>query len=164
MDSHGHNDVHAMEASVHYGCSSRTVWRLIRHRKDGKSIGERFLRMFNCKQTLISNDLLLNTSDPRKRGQGRKCWIGIPSDALDALLSKLKVNPTLYTYEMAEFLHKSGFGAFTVSQIWQGLKSKNITRKVLEIHAKEQNEKKRQYFLQVTSIYTAEQRFYVDEM
>ena len=88
---------------------------LIRHRKDGKSIGERFLSIPDWKQTLISNDLILNTSDPRKRGQGKKCWIRIPSDALDALLSKLKVNPTLYAYEMAEFLHKSGFGAFTVS-------------------------------------------------
>lgn len=64
---------------------------------------------------------------------------------------------------MADFLHRSGFGAFTVSQIWQGLKSKNITRKVLEVHAKEQNEAKRQHFLHITSIYTAEQRFYVDE-
>ena len=64
---------------------------------------------------------------------------------------------------MAEYLRGTGFGLFTVSQIWQGLRSRNITRKVLEVHAKEQNEKKRQNFLRITSIYTAEQRFYVDE-
>ena len=107
--------------------------------------------------------MILNTSDPKYRSQGKKHWIGIPTQALDALLSKLKVNPTLYAHEMADSLQTSGFGIFTVSQIWQGLRSKNITRKVLEVHAKEQNEIKRQYFLQVTSIYTAEQRFYVNE-
>jgi hypothetical protein len=64
---------------------------------------------------------------------------------------------------MADFLKEAGFGEFTVSQIWQGLNSKNITRKVLEVHAKEQNEAKRQNFLRITNIYTAEQRFYVDE-
>ena len=90
-------------------------------------------------------------------------WIGIPSLALDALLRKLEINPTLYVYEMVTFLSESNLGLFTVSQIWQGLKSRGITRKVLEIHAKEQNERKRQHFLRVTSIYTAEQRFYVDE-
>ena len=59
---------------------------------------------------------------------------------------------------MADYLYRYGFGVFTVSQIWQGLNSKNITRKVLEVHAKEQNEAKRQHFLRVTSVYTAEQR------
>ena len=163
MDSHGHHEVHAMEASVHFGCSSRTVWRLIRHRKHGESIGEKFLAMFCSKHKITSDNFILNTSDPKYRGQGKKHWIGIPTQALDALLSKLKVNPTLYAHEMADFLQTSEFGTFTVSQIWQGLRSKNITRKVLEVHAKEQNEIKRQYFLQVTSIYTAEQRFYVNE-
>ena len=163
MDSHGHHEIHAMEASVHYGCSSRTIWRLIRHRKDGESLGERFLKMFHSKPNITLADLTINQSDPKKRGQAKKGWIGIPTSALDALLSKLKVNPTLYVYEMADYLYRSGFGAFSISQIWQGLKSKNITRKVLEVHAKEQNEAKRQHFLHVTSIYTAEQRFYVDE-
>ena len=74
------------------------------------------------------------------------------------LLSKLKTQPTLYAYEMAVYLHETGFRVFSVSQIWQGLNSRNITRKVLEVHAKEQNEKKRQNFLRITSIYTAEQQ------
>jgi hypothetical protein len=64
---------------------------------------------------------------------------------------------------MAAFLSECNLGFYTVSQIWQGLKSRWITRKVFEIHAKEQNERKRQHFLRVTSIYTAEQRLYVDE-
>jgi hypothetical protein len=64
---------------------------------------------------------------------------------------------------MANYLHQSHFGAFTISQIWQGLNSRNISRKVVEIHAREQNEIKRQNFLRLTSIYTAEQRFYIDE-
>ena len=92
-----------------------------------------------------------------------KGWIGIPTVALETLLAKLKRQPTLYAYEMAEYLRGTGFGLFTVSQIWQSLSSRNITRKVLEVHAKEENEKKRQNFPRITSIYTAEQRFYVDE-
>ena len=76
---------------------------------------------------------------------------------------KLKSLPTMYINEMADFLFDSGFEAYTPSQIWRALKSRNITRKVLEVHAKEQNEERRQEFLRITSIYTAEQRFYVDE-
>ena len=97
--------------------------------------------------------------DSLGRGRGQKGFIGIPTAALEALLAKLKQDPTLYVYEMANFLYQSNFGAFTISQIWQGLNSRNISRKVLEIHAKEQNEIKRQNFLRLTSIYTAEQRF-----
>lgn len=82
---------------------------------------------------------------------------------MEALLAKLKLDPTLYVYEMANYLYQSGFGAFTISQIWQGLSSRDISRKVLEIHAREQNEVKRQNFLRLTSIFTAEQRFYIDE-
>ena len=103
------------------------------------------------------------TTDPQFRGRGGKGWIGIPTAALETLLTKLKKQPTLHAYEMAEYLRGTGYGLLTVSQIWQGLNSRNITRKVLEVHAKEQNEKKRQKFLKITSIYTAEQRFYVDE-
>ena len=53
--------------------------------------------------------------------------------------------------------------AHTTGQIWQALKSRGITRKVLEVHAKEQDEIRRQNFLKMTSVFTAEQRFYVDE-
>jgi hypothetical protein len=95
--------------------------------------------------------------------QGRKEWIGIPTDSLEALLSRLKVEPTLYVSEMMEFLCSIGHRVFSSGQIWRALNSRNITRKVLEIHAKEQNEARRQEYLRVTSFYTAEQRFYVDE-
>lgn len=69
----------------------------------------------------------------------------------------------MFINEMADFLFHSGFEAFTPSQIWRALNSRGITRKVLEVHAKEQNEERRQEFLRITSLYTAEQRFYVDE-
>ena len=42
MDSHGHHVMHAMEASALYGCSVRTIWKLIRRRKEGESISERY--------------------------------------------------------------------------------------------------------------------------
>ena len=73
------------------------------------------------------------------------------------------MDPTLHLSEMSEFLHNEGYPAYTPSQIWLALKSRNITRKVLEVHAREQNEMKRQEFLKITKMYTAEQRFYVDE-
>ena len=106
-----------------FGCSSRTVWRLIRHRNDGESLGERFLRMIHSKQNITLDDVTFSKSDPQKRGQAKKGWIRILTPALDALLSKLKLNPTLYVYQMADYLYTSGFGAFLISQIWQGLKS-----------------------------------------
>ena len=98
----------------------------------------------------------------RKRLRG-KGWRGIPTAPLEALLTKLKSLPTMYVDEMADFLFHSGFEAFTPSQILRALKSRGITRKVLEVHAKEQNEEKRHEFLRITALYTAEQRFYVDE-
>jgi hypothetical protein len=82
----------------------------------------------------------LHYLDSLGRGRGLKGFIGIPTIALEALLSKLKQDPTLYVYEMANYLHQSHFGAFMISQIWQGLNSRNISRKVLEIHAREQND------------------------
>ena len=78
-------------------------------------------------------------------------------------MEELKRDPTLYVSEMADFLLNAGYAAYTPAQIWRALRSRQITRKVLEIHAKEQNEQKRQEFLRITSIYTAEQRFYIDE-
>lgn len=75
----------------------------------------------------------------------------------------LKTDPTLYLSEMADFLFNKGYPAYTRSQIRLALQTRSITRKVLEVHAREQNERKRQDFLRITSIYTAEQRFYVDE-
>ena len=92
-----------------------------------------------------------------------KKWIGIPDFEMEVLLEQLKVDPTLYLSEMADYLLSKGFPAYSVSRIWSGLKSRNITRKVIEIHAREQNEIKRQEFLRITSIYTAEQRLYIDE-
>jgi hypothetical protein len=95
------------------------------------------IKLFRVRLSLIydSNDL-----DSLDRGRGKKGFIGIPTIALGALLAKLKLDPTLYVYEMANYWHQSGFGAYTISQIWQGLNSRNISRTVLEIHAKEQNE------------------------
>ena len=102
-------------------------------------------------------------TDLRRRGRGRKNWVGIPTVELELLLQELQSDPTLYLSEMADFLFNAGYPAYSPSQIFAALKSRNITRKVLEVHAREQNEKKRQEFLRITSIYTAEQRFYVDE-
>ena len=94
----------------------------------------------------------------------KKEWIGIPTDSLEALLSKLKVDPTIYISEMMEYLCSIDHRVFTPSQIWQALNSRGITRKVLEVHAKEQNKQRRQEYLRITSIYTTEQRcFYIDE-
>jgi hypothetical protein len=64
---------------------------------------------------------------------------------------------------MMEYFCSIDHRVFTPSQIWQALNSRGITRKVLEVHAKEQNEQRRQEYLRITSIYTAEQRFYIDE-
>ena len=94
---------------------------------------------------------------------GAKNWVGIPSLELDILLEQIIVDPTLFLSEMASYLHGLGYKLHTTSQIWQALKSRGFTRKVLEVHAKEQDEIRRQNFLKMTSIFTAEQRFYVDE-
>ena len=102
-------------------------------------------------------------SEPARKRLRCKGWIGIPTAPLEALLTQLKTLPTMYINEMADSLFQSGFEAFTPTQIWRALNSRGITRKVFEVHAKEQNEERRQEFLRVTSIYTAEQRFYVDE-
>ena len=107
-------------------------------------------------------DFIRLSEPPRKRLRC-KGWTGIPTAPLEALLTKLKSLPTVYINEMADFLFQSGFAAFTPTQIWRALNSRGITRKVLEVHAKEQNEERRQEFLRLTSIYTAEQRFYVNE-
>ena len=64
---------------------------------------------------------------------------------------------------MANYLHRLGYKLHTTTQIWRALNSRGITRKVLGVHAKEQDEKRRQEFLKMTSIFTAEQRLYVDE-
>ena len=69
----------------------------------------------------------------------------------------------MYLSEMADFSFNKGYPAYTRSQIRLALKSHHITRKVLEVHAREQNERKRQDFLRITSMYTAEQRSYVVE-
>lgn len=94
------------------------------------------------------------TTAPLGTRQGKK----------EVLLSKLKVDPTIYISEMMEYLCSIDHRVFTPSQIWQALNSRGITRKVLEVHAKEQNEQRRQEYLRITSIYTTEQRcFYIDE-
>lgn len=82
---------------------------------------------------------------------------------LEVLIEELQRDCSLYISEMADFLFNKGFPAYSPSQIWRALESRNITRKFLEVHAKEQNEVKRQQFLRDTAMYTAEQRFYVDE-
>ena len=102
-------------------------------------------------------------TDFRTRGHGSKNWVGIPTVELELLSQELQTDPTLYLSEMADFLLNAGYPAYSPRQIWAALKSRNLTRKVLEVHAREQNEQKRQEFLRITSIYTAEQRFYVDE-
>jgi hypothetical protein len=42
------------------------------------------------------------------KGLGQKRFIGTPLIALEALLEKLKQDPTLYVYEMADYLHLYG--------------------------------------------------------
>lgn len=64
---------------------------------------------------------------------------------------------------MDDFLFNNGYEAYTTSQIWQALNNYGMSNKVLEVHAKEQNETNRQDFLRLTEIFTAEQRFCVDE-
>ena len=59
----------------------------------------------------------------------KKEWIGIPTDSLEALLSKLKVDPTIYISEMMEYLCSIDHRVFTPSQIWQARNSRGITRK-----------------------------------
>ena len=102
-------------------------------------------------------------TDPCRTRHGRKNWVGIPTMELELLLEHLRCDPTLYLSEMADYLLNAGYPAYSTSQIWTALQSRNMTRKVLEIHAREQNEQKRQEFLRITGAYTAEQRFYVDE-
>ena len=89
--------------------------------------------------------------------------MGILNAEMEVLLDHLKSDPTLYLSEMANYLFDAGFAPYSVSQIDGALRSRRITRKVIETHAREQNEKKRQEFLRITSIYTAEQRLYIDE-
>ena len=102
-------------------------------------------------------------TDLRQGGRGSQNWVGIPTIELELLLQELQTDPTLYVSEMADFLFSAGYPAYTTSQIWIALESRNMTRKVLEVHAREQNEMKRQEFLRITGEYTAEQRMYVDE-
>lgn len=102
-------------------------------------------------------------ADPSRKKLSKKNWVGIPTTELELLVDELKRDPTLYISEMADFLLNAGYPAYTPGQIWRALGSRQITRKEPEIHAKEQNEAKRQKFLRITSIYTAEQRFYIDE-
>ena len=61
----------------------------------------RLIKLFRVRLSLIydSNDL-----DSLGRGRGKKGFIGIPTIALEALLAKLKLDPTLYVYEMAIYL------------------------------------------------------------
>jgi hypothetical protein len=106
---------------------------------------------------------LISNAAPIRQRHGRKNWVGIPTLPLEALLTQLKTDPSMYVDEMADFLFQNGHKAYTPSQIWRALNSRDITRKVLEVHAKEQNEARRQEYLAITSIYTAEQRFYIDE-
>ena len=101
--------------------------------------------------------------DPSRKKPGENYWVGIPTIELELLLEQLKIDPTLCVSEMADFLLNAGYPAYKPGQMWRALNIRQITRKVLEIHAKEQNEKKRQAFLDITAVYTAEQRSYVDE-
>ena len=111
---------------------------------------------------MTSNDA--NTFlDPKRLRHSQKGWVGIPSAEVDLLLERIVVDPTLYLSEMADYLYPSGCKAYTTGQIWQALKSRGLTRKVLEVRAKEQNELRRQDFLDRTKKFTAEQRLYVDE-
>ena len=108
--------------------------------------------------------MLLNAIvDPKRVRHFRKGWVGIPNAEVDLLLEQIIVNPTLYLSEMADYLFSKGCKAYSTSQIWQALKFRGLTRKVLEVHAKEQNELRRQEFLIKTKRFTAEQRLYVDE-
>ena len=148
-------------ASLLYSCSVRTIWRLIRRRLETGSLGNIHLIsnvtiQLEFKRTWLITDLF-------RRGRGRKNWVEIPTVELELLLQELQTDPTLYLSEMADFWFNAGYPAYSPCQIWVALKSRNITRKVLEVHAREQNERKRQEFLKITGIYTAEQRFYVDE-
>lgn len=72
-------------------------------------------------------------------------------------------NPSFYLSEMADYLFTNGYKAYSTSQIWRALNARGLTRKVLETHAKEQIELRRQEFLRKTSMFSAEQRLYVDE-
>lgn len=101
--------------------------------------------------------------DPKRTRHGAKNWVGIPVIELDLLLEQIILDPTLYISEMANYLHGLGYKLHTTTQIWKALDSRGITRKILEVHAKEQDEKRRQAFLKMTSMFTAEQRLYIDE-
>ena len=101
--------------------------------------------------------------DPKRARRSRKGWVGVPTAEVNLLLERIVDDPTLYLSEMADFLFSNGCKAYTVTQIWQALKSRGLTRKVLEVHAREQNEIRRQEFLEKMSMFTAEQRLYVDE-
>lgn len=101
--------------------------------------------------------------DPKRARHSRKGWVGIPDADVDILLEQIAVNPALHLSEMADYLFRNDCKAYTTSQIWQALNSRGLTRKVMEIHAKEQNEIRRQEFLLKTSMFTADQRLYVDE-
>ena len=108
--------------------------------------------------------MVLNTFvDPKRVRHFRKGWVGIPNAEVDLLLEQIIENPTLYLSEMADYLFAKGCKAYSTSQIWQALNFRGLTRKILEVHAKEQNELRRQEFLIYTKNFTAEQRLYVDE-
>ena len=161
MDSRGHNRRNAAEASLLYGCSVRTIWRLILLRLETGSLGD--IHLNSTVVNYLEFKGIHVFTDLRQRGRGSKSWVGIPTIELELLLQELQTDPTLYLSEMADFLFSAGYPAYTTSQIWIALESRNMTRKVLEVHAREQNEMKRQEFLRITGEYTAEQRFYVDE-
>ena len=101
--------------------------------------------------------------DPRRVRHFRKGWVGIANAEVDLLLEQIVENPTLYLSKMADYLFSNGCKAYSTSQIWQALKFWRLTRKVMEVHAKDENELRRQEFLKKTSMFTAEQRLYVDE-
>ena len=106
---------------------------------------------------------VLTFLDPRRVRHFRKGWVGIANAEVDLLLEQIVENPTLYLSKMADYLFSNGCKAYSTSQIWQALKFRGLTRKVMEVHAKEQNELRRQEFLKKSSMFTAEQRLYVDE-
>lgn len=160
MDLRGHSRSNAVEASSIFSCSVKSIWTIIRLRKETGTSG--WNPVFS---SLIISPFLIDLNidaDPLRTRQGRKNWVGIPTPELE-LLAELQRDSTLFISEMADFLFNAGYPAYTPSQIWRGLKSRNISRKVLEVHVREQNEQRRQEFLRLTKIYTAEQRFYVDE-
>ena len=159
MYSRGHSRSNAVEASSLFGCSVRSIWSIIRLRLETETSGWNIVYMRFFMSSCLTSRIIY--ADPLGTRQGRKNWVGIPTQELELLLIELQRDPSLFTCEMADFLFNAGYPAYSPSQIWRGLKSRNITRKVLEVHAREQNEQRRQEFLRLTKIYTAEQGLYV---